>query len=310
MAYQLQTHEPIDDGVRRIAGELIDHARAQIEVTDRDRHAAVHEVRKDCKRMRALLRLIRPQAPKLYQHENAFFRDAAASLSGIRDVEAALESYDALLDVFSDEVDRQELAPVRAALTRHKKHLSNEIADLDDRLDTFGAQLRKAGERVSDWAIPGDDPARGSGDALVSGGLAKTYGRGRAAMATAYDAPSVESFHEWRKRAKYLRYQLELLRPAWPRLLQATRKEVKALGDLLGDEHDLAVLEAVLERALSDHDERGRHRVLAALMRQRREQLRDQAYWLGRRIYTEKAKSLRKRIASYWTVARREQRER
>jgi CHAD domain-containing protein len=310
MSYELNIAEPIDTGVRRIATELIDDAIARVEAAQGDRHDAVHEVRKDCKRLRGLLRLIRPRAPKLYKAENAFFRDAAASLSGIRDAEAALESYDALLDAFGDEVDRQGLAPVRAALTRHKQHLAEEVADLDDRLATFGAHMREARLRVADWELPGDDPDRaGSGFSLLGPGLAKTYGRGRDAMAAAYDDPSVESFHEWRKRAKYLRYHLRLLRPAWPRLLRRTRSEVKTLGDLLGDDHDLAVLETVLETALGDAD-KGRMGVLKALMRQRSAQLRDQAYWLGRRVYAEKPKPFRKRIGRYWATARDQQRGR
>jgi CHAD domain-containing protein len=303
MSYELKIAEPIDAGVRRIATELIDDAIAQVDNAGENRHEAVHEVRKDCKRLRGLLRLVRPCAPKLYKTENAFFRDAAASLSGLRDAEAALESYDALLDAFADEVDRQGLSPARAALTRHKKHLAENVADLDDRLATFGAHMRDARQRVADWKLPNDDPGHGGGGfGLLGPGLAKTYGRGRDAMEAAYADPSVERFHEWRKRAKYLRYHTRLLRPAWPRLLRRTRSEVKTLSDLLGDDHDLAVLEQVLEQVL-DGDQ-GRLDVLKALMRQRSAQLRDRAYWLGRRVYAEKPKAFRKRIGSYWDSAR------
>ena len=137
MSYQLEIAEPIDVGVRRIASELIDDAIARIEVPDRDRHEAVHGVRKNCKELRGLLRLVRPRVPDLYQAENRYFRDAAASLSGIRDAEAALESYDALLKAFDEQVDRRDLAPARRALTLHKQHLSEDVADLDARLDAL-----------------------------------------------------------------------------------------------------------------------------------------------------------------------------
>jgi CHAD domain-containing protein len=305
MSYQLEIAEPIDVGVRRIATELIDDAIARVEAPDRDRHDAVHEVRKNCKKLRGLLRLIRPRAPKLYKAENKHFRDAAASLSGIRDAEAALESYDALLDAFDGEVDRQGLAPLRRALTLHKEHLAENVTDLDARLDAFGERMHEARKRVSDWRIPSDNPNKGKrGFGLLEGGLAKTYKRGRKAMDAAYDDPGVETFHEWRKRAKYLRYHLRLLRPAWPRLLKRTRSEVKTLGDLLGDDHDFAVLEEVLTTALGDDADPARMEILRALMRQRSIQLRDQAYWLGRRIYAEKPKAFRKRIGRYWDTAR------
>ena len=308
MSYQLEIQEPIDVGVRRIATELIDHASSWVESAARDRHEAVHEVRKDCKRIRGLLRLIRPCVRELYTVENAFFRDAAASLSGIRDAEAALESYDALLDAFADTVDRRALSPVRRALTLHKQRLSEDVADLDERLAAFGTAMRKARERVPDWPIPGEDPLQGkSGFALLGPGLAKTYERGRKAMADAYADPSVESFHEWRKRAKYLRYHLRLLRPAWSRLLMPTRREVKRLGQLLGDDHDLAVLATVMRTASGEGEDTGdRLEMLGALMHTRSARLRENARWVGRRIYAESPKAFRKRLGRYWQAGRDE----
>ena len=238
------------------------------------------------------------------------FRDAAAPLSGIRDAEASLESYDALLDAFRDEVDREALAPVRRALTLHKQHMAENVADLDARLDQFGKRMQKARNKVPDWHIPADDPFRDdSGFKLLGAGLAKTYERGREATQKAFDDPSVERFHEWRKRAKYLRYQLRLLRPAWPQLLKPARDEVKDLGDLLGDDHDLAVLETVLTQAMSGSADQGRRDILRALMRQRSIQLRERTYWLGRRIHAEKPKAFRKRIGCYWASARDEYRD-
>lgn len=305
MSYELAIAEPIDVGVRRIATELIDDAIAHVEAPDRDRHKVVHEVRKNCKKLRGLLRLVRPRAPELYKAENKFFRDAAASLSGVRDAEAALESYDALLKAFDGAVDREHLAPARRALTLHKQHLAENVADLDARLDAFGERMCEARKRVPTWRLPADDPDQGKrGFGLLEDGLAKTYKRGRKAMEAAGENPAVETFHEWRKRAKYLRYHLRLLRPAWPRLLKRARSEVKTLGDLLGDDHDLAVLEQVLRVALGDDADAGRINILQALMRQRSGQLRDQARWLGRRIYAEKPRTFRKRIGSYWDTAR------
>lgn len=306
MSYQLKSDEPIDVGVRRIATELIDHASSLVEPAMGNRHKAVHEVRKDCKRVRGLLRLIRPRVPELYKAENRYFRDAAASLSGIRDVEAALESYDALLDAFGDTVDCRALSPARRALTLHKQRLGEDSAELDERLAAFGACMRDARKRVQDWPIPGDDPLDSkSGFALLGPGLFKTYERGRTAMAEAYAEPDIESFHEWRKRAKYLRYHLRLLRPAWSPLLKSARREVKRLGNLLGDDHDLAVLEDVLRTALGESSGE-RLEMLGSLMRTRSDQLRDEACWLGRRVYAETPKAFRKRIGRYWETARDE----
>lgn len=304
MSYQIQPNQPIETEVRRIATELIDDAIARAEDPNAVANDAVHEVRKSCKRMRGLLRLVRPAAPDLYRNENARFRDAAAALSGLRDAEASIECYDSLLEHFGDQIDRQAMAPIRRALSLHARHLADEAEDLDASLTHFRDQMLEARALVEDWQLP-DPKASAEGFDLLGPGLAKTYGRGREALAAAYASPSIEAFHEWRKRAKYLRYQLKLLRPAWPRLLRRTRSEVKMLGDLLGDDHDLAVLQETLPEALDTNTHAERIELLEALVSQRSQDLRAQARLLGERIYAEKPKALRKRIEHYWIVSSR-----
>jgi CHAD domain-containing protein len=307
MTYQFEPDEAVDTGLRRIAKELIDDAIAWSEKPDADLHEAVHEVRKDCKKIRGLLRIVRPAAPKLYAAENAAFRDAAASLSFIRDIEASIESHDALMARFEDEMDQESLAPIRAALSGYKHHVSETAGDLEGRLAEFRMAMLDARERVETWKLP-KKRQKGDGWQLLEAGLSKTYQRGRRAMAAAYDAPSVEAFHDWRKRAKYLRYHIRLLRPAWPQLLRQTHEEVKTLGELLGDDHDLAVLREVLPLALESVPDPQQTPSIQALIERRSLELRGQAHWLGLRIYAEPQKAMRKRMHAYWSAAWREQR--
>lgn len=311
MTYELEPAQPLDAEVRRIATELIDHAIAQIDGTkaathDAIHHEAVHEVRKDCKKLRGLLRLVRPTVPTLYKHENAAFRDVAASLSVLRDAEAAIETFDALIDHFCDNIDPESLAPLRQRLEEHKAQVAAGAQALDEQLDLARTALVAASERVPGWELPSEvtDPADDAGWSIIGPGLCKTYKRGRRAMQAAYAQPGVAAFHEWRKRAKYLRYQVRLLRASWPRVLKATHKETKQLGDLLGDDHDLAVLEQIIEEAEELNPTHDDEQMLLALAAQRSAQLRNAAYWLGSRLYAEKPKHLDQRMQSYWRVAR------
>ena len=78
----------------------------------------------------------------------------------------------------------------------------------------------------------------------------------------AVDKPTVPRLHEWRKRTKDLRYALELLEPLWPDVMEAFAAEVDDLADLLGEDHDLALLEAFVRDpslACDDDDRRSRH---------------------------------------------------
>ena len=65
-------------------------------------------------------------------------------------------------------------------------------------------------------------------------------------MAEATRDVSDNTLHEWRKRAKDLRYQLQFLCKAWPGVIDAAVAEAHDLGDILGDDHDLALLRQLL----------------------------------------------------------------
>ncbi len=306
MAYALRLNKSVKHGLRRIAAELIDDSIALVEREDADRDEVVHEVRKNCKKLRGLLRLVRPCAPDLYALENAFFRDAAQSLSTLRDAEASIEAYDALMEHFADQVDRPAMGPIRRALTLHKQGLAKDgDDDLDQSLATFRVRMLEARERVKDWPLAKDSGSQ-AGFELLGPGLEKTYGRGRDTMRAAFDAPSVTAFHDWRKRVKDLRYHLRLLHLVWPGLLQPTRDEVKRLSDLLGDDHDIAVLHDTLPEALKGDADPARSETFIALMQTRSQELRAQAQWLGLRIYAERPKALRKRMHRYWRAAKQE----
>ena len=120
-------------------------------------------------------------------------------------------------------------------------------------------------------------------------------------MRRAESAPSEENFHQWRKRAKDLWYDLRILHGAWPEILGATAEEAHRLSDLLGDHHDLAVLREDLgSRRFSNEDSEA----LAAAISSREAELAGDAFELGHRLYAEKPKAFRARLRAYWRAWR------
>ena len=67
-------------------------------------------------------------------------------------------------------------------------------------------------------------------------------------MGRAVDRPTDEAFHEWRKEVKYLRYQMESLRPIDPPAFSGVIAALDSLGEVLGTEHDHTVLRWVVGR--------------------------------------------------------------
>jgi CHAD domain-containing protein len=300
LSYRLHARESVDDGVRRIAAEQLHLALSGFDDAGLDRHAAVHEARKCCKRLRGLLRLARAGlGDDVYRAENAALRDAARRLSGLRDAEALIETYDKLDAHFGDRIDRRSIAPVRGALTARRQRLADQDATFERRVAAFRADLEGALRRVPSWGLANAEFA------ALAAGLTRSYKRGRKAMATAYASPSPKRFHEWRKRVKYHRYHLELLQELWPRQFKVRRSEVKTLGGMLGDDHDLAVLRAVLQSESGSFGDESA-RMLLDLADRRRDELRARTRPLGRRLFAERPKALVSRYEAYWRAWRKE----
>ena len=115
MAYRLRrTDASVEKAVRRIALEQIDREIAKIE-RDEDRAEVIHDVRLCCKKMRGLVRLIRP-AFSGYERENSDFRDTARLLSGSRDAKVLHDTFEMLVGHYADEVDSFVLASIRKGL--------------------------------------------------------------------------------------------------------------------------------------------------------------------------------------------------
>jgi hypothetical protein len=97
---------------------------------------------------------------------------------------------------------------------------------------------------------------------------------------------------------------VRLFQVAWPTILEAHYEELKRLSDLLGDDHDLVVLEQTIR---ADHKSEigadaleGLHR----LIERRREELQAEAIPLGRLLFAEKPKRLTERFMRYWCMYR------
>ena len=62
-------------------------------------------------------------------------------------------------------------------------------------------------------------------------------------MTNAYEAPTIENFHIWRKQVKYLRHQMEILEGGGMPAVSDLVSDLEEIGEGLGMDHDLADLE-------------------------------------------------------------------
>jgi CHAD domain-containing protein len=278
-------------GMQRIFRAQLDDTIAVLSrrrVTDEQ----VHEARKQLKRSRATLRLLRDQLGKAaYARENGALRDAARPLGSVRDARVLPEVLDSLISRYGRAGRAVPIARLQHTLRRT---LVRERGQLTPRqLSALATRVQATQRRSSRWRV-----GRG-GWTVLGAGLGRTYRRGREAFAAAHSRATPD-LHEWRKQVKYLRYQLHLLEPLSASVVGELADRAHELTEYLGEDHDLAVLEERVHGVgarLLDCEARG---ALLAIVQRRRRRLQDKAFAVGRRIYAERPQHLRERFGEYW----------
>jgi CHAD domain-containing protein len=297
--FELQQDETVGGGARRIALEQLDGALRSLRV-GADRNEAIHDARKRCKKLRAVLRLVRDGLPgDAYRLQNAALRDAARQLSAVRDdwvlvetVAALQERHGALLapDAFG--------APLEALRARHRAALERAL-DVERVDEQAVGVLERQRAAVEEWRLDGERELE-----VVVAGVRRVYRRGRRALARAAERPTSEAFHDWRKAVKYLWYQARLLRVVADGGFPASADRLERLARRLGEEHDLAVLAGALEAEPGLAGGAGRLELLHGLVAGPRRDLRRSSLVEGRRIFERKPSDVKRRLEKRWGFPR------
>jgi CHAD domain-containing protein len=292
--FSLVADETVPDGVRRIARAQIESA-IELLRGNGDREAAVHETRKSMKRTRTVLRLARGDLdPGIYGFENHSLRDIARRLAVARDSQVMVETLESVSKRFSGEIAPEQLEGLRSRLVTEHEDAEQQLEGDQELLDSAIRQLEAARARVPGWTLAHEDFR------ALAPGLRRIHRRGRRAFKEARREPSAENLHELRKRAKDLWYATQILRHAAPSRLKKVRRGAHKLSDLLGEDHDLALLRTT---ALKHRRELADPAALAALLGvidRRRAQVQRQALGRADRLYATKPKALVRSIRRRW----------
>jgi CHAD domain-containing protein len=294
--FRLKADEYVPDGVRRIArGRLADAHDRLDGASGRDLGPAVHGARKDLKRLRACVRLSRDAlGEETYERETTTFRMAGRRLSGARDAQVLAQTLDGLAERFAGELPPGVTAALRARLHDEHERAQAALKDEDDAIGLTLGELDDARTRTASWALHQD------GFAALKPGLRRIYRRGRKRIRAAARDPTTENLHEARKRVKDLWHATQILRPAAPKRMKKLAREVHSVADLLGDDHDLAVLRDYAQTHPQCFEDEDARRALLAVLDRRRAVLQRRALKLGRRLYKPSPKRFVASIENGW----------
>lgn len=297
-AYRLLPGEPVSAGLKRVLTAGVDDAIAQLRgEAGAEPPDAIHEARKDIKKIRSALRLVRDAiGDDAWRRENDHYREVARELSGFRDAEVMVEALDELGERFGPSA-RDGFAALRKQLEEENRS-AHEDGSIERAMAEAAARLAAGRGRIETL------PLKGDGWELIGPGVHRTYRRGRKRLLTVEEEASVTNLHELRKRVKDLWYQLRLIRDADKQMIGSVAEHAHDLSDHLGDDHDLALLRELVQRRRVAFADPADKRHLLEEIDQRRGELQFAAISLAKRIYAEKPKRFTKRLEKRWEAWR------
>ena len=297
-AYRLLPREPVGAGMKRVLTAQVDDGIAQLRGEAGSEPAeAIHESRKDVKKIRSALRLVRHEiGDEVWRRENDHYREVARTLSSFRDAEILVEALDGIAERFGPEAEGRFEA-LREQLEKETQDAHGD-GSVERAMAAAAAGLATGRGRIENLPLGGD------GWELIGPGLHRSYRRGRKRLRAVEEEASVTNLHELRKLVKDLWYQLRLIRDADKQMLGDLADHAHDLSDHLGEDHDLALLRETVQRRSAAFAGPSDKRHLIEEIDQRRGELQFAAISLGERIYAERPKRFSKRLERRWEAWR------
>jgi len=295
MAFHFKKKESPTKAARRLSRERIGKALDHLQKCDR--LETVHSVRKEIKKVRATLGLVREKMDgAAYRKCTKTLRTVAKYLRDPRDAHVRPRTLERLMVHFKDRLPAHPFAGIKTILRQNclvevREFMKGESVAVVDRL------LRKVNRRAKTLKVKAD------GWTAIRSGLRESYSRGRKAFAVVREEASPENFHQWRRHVQDLWHQLRLLCPIQLDNLRAAAGKMKMLSQYLGDDHDLVMLRQFVIRRCARRFV-GEVKLLNELIELRQKELRSAALALGSRFYAEKPSLFCRRLENYWRTWR------
>lgn len=243
---------------------------------------SVHGARRQIKRVRSLLRLLRePMGEDIHAATNGLLRGAAEALAGQRRAEALVAAAGRL---GGGTVARRPW--LQLAEAHREAHLAERAAD--GGIEAARKSLLAAMKALSGWRLKS-----GHNDAVADAFLA-TYRKARKWLIHGFGSESAEELHTARKHVIHHLHHLDLLRS---HLSSPDRRlaPLETLREALGDLNDLDELSQLAAAAQVQPPEQA-----ARAMARRRAMLLKRAEKAARRLFRHKPKAFQKRIGAMW----------
>jgi CHAD domain-containing protein len=292
VGFRLKPDQPISSEIRRIVLQQLDVATSELtSIGDPESDEAIHDARRRVKKIRAVIRLVRPVLDKAYRALDADMRDVSHLLAPVADGQGVIDTLNELGRRYSKVLPTKTVNSLRIDLIARGRRIDARTS-ANHILEQVQRTLRAERALVRRWRLTAEEF-----DA-VGPGLKESVRRARDAMIAAWIHPTADRHHAWRRRVKDHWFHVRLLEARCGNHLITHQRRLEALDGVLGEYHNLMLLRDVLvtDSALTRQETAQCLRVIARYQRT----LRRHAQVLGIRIYSEKPRRFVRRVRRLW----------
>jgi CHAD domain-containing protein len=295
VSFQLKGDKPISTEIRRIVVKQLELATSELKsIGDPESIEAIHEARRRVKKIRAVIRLVRPVLSRTCRAADKRLRNVNRMLAPVADGHEIVETLNHLGQKYGSGLGKHTLALIRSGLIDREERTNRQVK-ADRVLQTAAGALRAECKTVSKWQLKRD------GFGAIGPGLEESFRRAQRAMTLASAQPTAAHYHSWRRHVKDHWFQVRLLEGLCGNQLTSYQFHLEALDGLLGEFHNLALLREVLVTDVYV-SRRETARCLRAVVKYQRE-LRRHAHALGTRLYADKPRRFVRRVRRLWRAA-------
>jgi CHAD domain-containing protein len=281
----------VGDALCAVARDILADARAALENPENSDAVAVHHFRREMKRWRALLRLLKPFLGDESADLRTTARDLARDLRGARDAQSALDAL--------DDLKQHGLLSERSIKTMHKR-IDKLRIEAETSALTSSMRLRIA-EALADANIAVNRWPLGTVSfSDIAKQLAASYRAARRAVPRRWSQASPDMLHELRKLVVVHRYQMQIVQPLWKRFTKMWIAEAQRLRERLGQHQDLQVLSMLTE---PDQPLAPWHAKLTPAITTRKRRHVRAAKRAATRLFVDKPGAFRRRLMVMWKTS-------
>lgn len=287
--FRIRPQRPLSQTLKKVFAALVARVKKELTVSPL-KPAAVHEARKSVKRLRALVSLIARDLGDDAKSFDQTLRDVNRTLSATRDATVALTTLEGLA-LAAENGLANDFAAARAALDRRLAESREQ--DIHVERDVL-VPLNQLLQRWQQRSWPDEEWA------LLEPNLRKTYRKGRRMLQEIADGAPAEKLHDLRKLVKQTQYHAEFLMPIGVSRLQTEHDEWERLADLLGQHHDLWVLQDLLRTTSTKDLTRSSRTLVLGQIRQAASKLEQDISDVAPILYAERPRAFTDRWCAYW----------